>query len=276
MEETIELKSWAEFEAEVSKHEAKSNGSPILYRGQSDAKWPLFSTLEREGNWDISLSEYYRRILSINPEIETFTGQHWNIPKLKEYSKWAKKYDAVSSATTSPFLAYDYFVYLRHHGYPSPLLDWSSSPYIAAFFAFEKVRVREGARVAIFSYQENMGNGKSTSSNNPQLHSLGANIKAPKRHFFQKSQYTISAQFKGPNEAIRNSDKPSQNQEWSYTRHQDVFELDQKEQDILRKFILPGSAKNEVLKMFDRFNLNAFSLFQDEESLLRSLAFRQS
>src|SRR5579871_975887 len=34
------------------------------------------------------------------------------------------------------FPGYDYMAYLRHHGFPSPLLDWTRSPYVAAFFAF--------------------------------------------------------------------------------------------------------------------------------------------
>jgi hypothetical protein len=36
----------------------------------------------------------------------------------------------------SNLLGYKYFVCLRHYGFPSPLLDWSRSPYFAALFAF--------------------------------------------------------------------------------------------------------------------------------------------
>jgi len=47
--------------------------------------------------------------------------------------------------------AYSYLAHLRHNGFPSPLLDWTQSPYVAAYFAFARP---QGEQVALYVYCE--------------------------------------------------------------------------------------------------------------------------
>jgi hypothetical protein len=153
----------------------------------------------------------------------------------------------------------NFMLYLRHHGFPSPLLDWTRSPYIAAFFAFNGATENDG--VAIFSYRETLNDGSGGWSALPQIYKVNSNLPTHKRHHVQQCWYTHCLK-----EINNNEDK-------IYCHHEEVEP--EEDQDILTKYIIPSSERNRVLKKLDLMNINAFSLFGNEEGLMNMLAFRE-
>lgn len=258
----IVLESWEDLQKQLTALESEDPVSPtgaiapVLYRGQSNSCWGLETSLERAKCVDWSFHRYFRLAATAKPQVEAFTGEAWpelNVPTLEE---WARGYD---NLRLSPFPQYEYFGYLRHHGFPSPLLDWSASPYVAAFFAFASP---SADRVALFVYRErSTSGGKDGSSDHPQIHTLGPYVRTHTRHFLQQSRYSLAAQYLDGS--------------WRFASHESVFSKGRIDQDRLWKLTVPASEARKALVHLDRFNLNAYSLFRDEESLLRTIAFRE-
>jgi hypothetical protein len=261
------LNLWAEFEAEIISlnvrvKELKSarpmHVSDLLFRGQHKAAWGLTTTLERYSKKHLEASEYYRRILAAKPQIEAHTGREWEVPGISEYIKYLSE-EKLFGMRGMP--GYDYFVHLRHFGFPSPLLDWSRSPYVAAFFAFSNCDPTIDDRVAVYAYLEYAGQGKCGVSGETRIFAHGPHVRSHQRHFLQQSEYTVCTK--------------REHNKWIYAPHESAIASQKFDEDIFWKYTIPSSEKYKVLQSLDRHNLNAFSLFGTEESLMQTVALRE-
>jgi len=268
----INLNSWEEFEEQLKRLEnerlQKKSSSKFLYRGQEEHNWKLLTTLERLERYEkerLSLVQYHHLISVVKPQIESFTGLNWNILKYPEgIKKWLKDNvipDAFGWSTEFQG-TYSYMAYLRHYGFPSPFLDWTRSPYIAAYFAFRKTSPCQN-KVSIFIYLESTSNIglKCGSNNKPYIRRFGPYVKTDRRHFLQQSQYTICIILEG--------------NEWRYVPHEEAFARCDPNQDVLWKFNIPSSERLKVLKLLESYNINALSLFGSEESLMETMTLRE-
>lgn len=222
-----DLNSWQELKNELrtlqNEHE-KLRGADdcvLLFRGQPDASWLLKTTLDRRQE-DMRVLDYYRLIRRIRPEIESMTGVELPIPNFPQTESLLEGYEKFSSALLfGRWPGYGYMAHLRHHGFPSPLLDWTRSPYIAAFFAFRSAKAN---RVSIYVLSR------------PRIHPTGNQmndvfypgpyVTTHRRHVLQQSQYTLCVAY---------------DTEWRFGSYDSVFDEGVCQQGTCWKLTLPVS-----------------------------------
>lgn len=263
----LALTSWGEFEDALIEFElcrARLSGEAImdvsryLFRGQSNSAWKLETTLERFTDKEMSLAEYYEIAYSEKARIETFTGNTWNVMPPDKFGSWIAIPDVFLHFPTLQGL--EYLAYLRHHGYPSPLLDWTASPYIAAFFAFRDVAPSVES-VSVYVYLEMALGIKVMEGNGSTIHTQWPNGAIHQRHFIQQSGYTICTRSEGRDLVLSDHEEARMNAYYS--------------QDLVWKLNLPRTERRKAFEVLSRMNINAYSLFLTIDSLMDAAAASQ-
>jgi hypothetical protein len=132
---------------------------------------------------------------------------------------------------------------------------------VAALFAFSPKGLRKDENVAIYSYVEYYVGGKTSSGDEATIVGLDPYVTTHKRHYNQQSWYTICRKQAGDG--------------YVYCNHEEAFERNESGQDLLTKYVMPRSERAKVLERLNIMNINSYSLFGHEESLMETLAYQE-
>ena len=253
---TVVPSNWAELEFLLEYIQSnRIEGFHVpLFRGQAKMEWKLESTLERAAKKMLQMDEYYRIVKEIQPKIAQFTGQKWE--DVSEDAS-AKFWDCIEKDLDIP--NYDYLVHLRHCGFPSPLLDWSKSPYVALYFACSTELENDGALYFLYK-SRNEQSMRGPDFEYRKIVIFSDHVITHGRHFNQLARYSLAV-----------ASRPSMPQYLMVSHAQEVSPL-QISPSFIFKVLISSNLKQEVLQKLNSFNINYFTIFGGEDGLIHSLA----
>ena len=209
----------------------------FVFRGQSE-NWPLRTSFHRSSMKNL---ERYENVLIP----ETYKAV---VNKLTGNFDLSKKDDLWS-----------FYSVLQHHGYPTPLLDWSESVWVAAYFAFENAKMRADKSVRIFAF-DRIGwhktlQQKQLTMTRPHISFMDIIPRGNNRAGPQKSMFTVT-----------NVD--------DIEAHIRATEANVQQQ-FLWVIDIPTVDRDKALADLDDFNVNRSMLFPDLDGFCRSMRIKQ-
>lgn len=243
----IKLRSWKLF-LDYVYQELLEYGT-YVWRGQRKSNWQLYSTLDRSLQLKLNKNILVRndgKILLNEFKYATLGRRGFN-PRILDSDN-------------------DWWALGQHHGLSTPLLDWTSSPFVAAYFAFIEKGEKQTKYRAVFAMHR------------PSIEKkAGEILKANKDNLQQKiktKSYPTRGNLKPEIEFIRPFSDENQrliNQAGLFTRAPFNVSLESwiknnfgsDDENVLIKILIPNENRIECLKTLNRMNINHLTLFPD-------------
>ena len=238
------LESWEAFLALVS----KPPYSNWAFRGERDERWPLYSSLSR-----------YLRNFGVAPE--AWPGQEARI--LRVFKRKAHQF---LQRPPDPDDDFQWMALMQHHGAPTRLIDFTWSPYVAAFFALERT-LADGVVWA-------MNPGRVDSSRAKKRTHVDPRIPGNFSRYFLKGQRHLI--WVGEPHTM-NRRLIAQSGTFAVPGRLDVpveeILVDTDLDNVLAKIVLANSVREVGMRELYRMNITFATLFPDLDGLARSMRY---
>jgi len=217
---TVKHRSWNKFISSFPKDLCNGNcleNERFLFRGQGDVNYKLISSFDRQFQ-ETEISERVRKYQRV---VSHFTELY------RERSDQNASPEAILSAA-------------QHYGLPTRLLDWSSNPFVAAYFAFNFAALQNQRRgsVAIWSIDRR----------SKLIHQdLGLNVFKAQGNTRASAQQGYFSNLTGLHDNLE-----------EYAE-----DCTKQSEPLLTRFILPVSEARNAFSYLNSVGFNSFSLFPD-------------
>lgn len=230
---------------EFIKNIKETNKHHLWFRGVADESWPLLPSIQRSKDRIICekyiINDFYikaRQVLE-------------NSPPKKNYAAWISL--------------------MQHFGLPTRMLDWSSSPLIASFFAVEKYEEHPETDAAIWVLTPGLLNRKEGFGT--CIYPVDADTAQKMlRPAFKKQRHTTSVDDKILACHSTENNLRMYSQQANFTIHNSLKRLeDICDDDTLYKIIIPKDSRRSFLTNLEIFGITESFVYPDLEHISNDL-----
>jgi hypothetical protein len=231
----IQLSSWKYFHDYVVQE--MLNYGHYVWRGQREKNWELVSSLDRLviGSLGTRKSISQRHLLKFKQSIRGRRGA--NPTKIDSEDEW--------------------WALGQHHGLATPLLDWTESPFVALYFAFENDTQPSSGYRAVWALTSGLAKKNTEIKKMHEADPDKASSPPPLLEFVRPLQ-DENARLVAQSGLFTRAPVGVTADQWIRENY-----LGDTDSAALIKVIIPESGREECLRTLTKMNINHLSLFPD-------------